>query len=61
MRKDVGQLLCRELTAPLGGILEVTRSIMKESGTVPAEKVLVNARQINESIFRLDQLAKSLT
>ena len=61
LRKDVEQLLCRELTAPLDGILEVTQSMMKESGKLPPERVLVNARQINESIHRLDQLAKSLT
>lgn len=61
LREDVVHLLSRELTAPLDGILGLTSTMMKEYARIAPEKVFVNARQINESVLRLNQLAKSLT
>jgi two-component system sensor histidine kinase/response regulator len=61
LRDDVVHLLSSEMVAPLDGILTVTSEMMREPGLVPPEKVFVNARQINESVLKLNQLAKSLT
>lgn len=60
LRDDVVHLLSKELTAPIDGILGLTTTMMKEYARIAPEKVFVSARQINESILRLDQLAKSL-
>jgi K+-sensing histidine kinase KdpD len=61
LRADVVHLLSTELTAPLEGILGLTSAMMREYSIIPPEKVFVNARQINESVLRLNQLTKSLT
>jgi two-component system sensor histidine kinase/response regulator len=60
LREDVVHLLSKELTAPLESILGLTSTMMKEYSRIAPEKVFVNARQINESVLRLNQLAKSL-
>ena len=60
LREDVARLLSKELTTPLDGILGLTSAMMKEYARIAPEKVFVNARQINESILRLNELAKSL-
>ena len=61
LRDNVVHLLSTELVGPMDGILGVTSEMMRERGALPPEKVLVNARQINESVLRMEQLAKSLT
>jgi two-component system sensor histidine kinase/response regulator len=60
LRRDVVQLLSREIAGPLDGILGLTSNMMREYAVLPRERVFVNARQINESVLRLNQLAKSL-
>ena len=60
LREDVVHLLTQELTGPLDGILGLTSAMMKEYARIAPEKVFVTARQINESVLRLNQLAKSL-
>lgn len=60
LREDVVHLLSKELTAPLDSILGLTSAMMKEYARLAPENVFVSARQINESILRLNQLAKSL-
>jgi K+-sensing histidine kinase KdpD len=60
LREDVVHLLSTELMAPLDGILGMTSQMMQEYGALPPEKVFVNARQINESVLRINLLAKSL-
>jgi two-component system sensor histidine kinase/response regulator len=60
LRDDVVHLLSKELAAPLDGILGLTSTMMKEYARIAPEKVFVNARQINESVLRLNELAKSL-
>jgi CheY-like chemotaxis protein len=60
LRKGVDHLLARELTGPLDGILGFTADIMRESGQIPPEKVAERARRINESVVRLNLLAKAL-
>jgi DNA-binding response OmpR family regulator len=60
LRHEVVELLSREITAPLDGILGVTSSMIKEYPQLPPERMLVNARQISESVQRLNLLAKSL-
>ena len=60
LRDDVVHLLSKELTAPLDDILGLTSTMMKEYARLAPEKVFVNAREINESVLRLNQLAKSL-
>lgn len=61
LRADVVNLFSKELTAPLDGILGISSAMMQEHNIIPREKVFVNARQIKESILRLNQLARSLT
>jgi two-component system, sensor histidine kinase and response regulator len=60
LRDDVVHLLSKELTAPIDGILGLTSTMMKEYARIAPEKVFVSAREINETMLRLDQLAKSL-
>ena len=60
MHEDVVHLLAQEITGSLDGILDVTSSMIKEYSALPPETVLVNARHINDSVARLNQLAKSL-
>jgi CheY-like chemotaxis protein len=60
LRRGVDQLLAREMTGPLDGILGLTAEMMRGSGEIPPEKVAERARQINESVARLNQLAKAL-
>ncbi|MDB6065523.1 MAG: hybrid sensor histidine kinase/response regulator [Pedosphaera sp.] len=61
LRADVVHLFSKELTAPLEGILGLTSSMMQEYSVIPPERVFVTARQIKESILRLNQLTQSLT
>jgi two-component system, sensor histidine kinase and response regulator len=60
LRDDVVHLLSREITAPIDNLLTLTTTMMKEHSFLSPEKVFVNARQINDSLIRLNQLAKSL-
>jgi two-component system, sensor histidine kinase and response regulator len=60
LRQDIVHLLSKEISAPLEGILGLSLSMMKEYAAFPPEKLLANAREINESVQRLNQLAKSL-
>ena len=60
MRKGVNQLLAQELSGPLKGILGVTADLLRDSSQLAPEKVAAGARQISESVLRLDRLAKSL-
>ena len=60
LRHGVAQLLTKEITGPLDGILGLTSRMIQEYPSLPPERVLANARQINESVARVNQLAKSL-
>jgi two-component system sensor histidine kinase/response regulator len=60
LRDNVVHLLSKEMTAPIDGILGLTSAMMKEYARIAPEKVFASAREINESVLRLDQLAKSL-
>ncbi|MDB6110416.1 MAG: response regulator receiver sensor signal transduction histidine kinase [Pedosphaera sp.] len=60
LRSEVVQLISKEIAGPLDGILGLMSDMMKDCGELPPEKVLANARQIKESVLRLNQLAKSL-
>ena len=60
LRQDIVHLLTQEFTGPLDGILGLTKTMMREYSALPPETVLLNARHINESAARLNQLAKSL-
>jgi two-component system sensor histidine kinase/response regulator len=60
LRKDVEHLLAREFTAPLNGILGLTTPLMKDAGLLSPEKVSASARQISETVHRLNRLAASL-
>jgi len=60
LRGDVAHLLSQEISAPLDGILGITSTMMRECGVIAPEKVFGNARQINESIKRLNRLAKNI-
>jgi CheY-like chemotaxis protein len=60
LRKGVDHLFAREITGPLDGILGLTAEMLRETGQAPPEKVAERARRINESVVRLNQLAKTL-
>ncbi|MDB6019007.1 MAG: response regulator receiver sensor signal transduction histidine kinase [Pedosphaera sp.] len=60
LREDIVHLFSQEFTGPLDGILGVTSNMMKDYAALPPERVFVNARQINESVVRLNRLARSL-
>jgi two-component system sensor histidine kinase/response regulator len=60
LRHDVVQLISQEIAGPLDGILGLTSDMMKDPAALPPEKVFAKARQIRESVERLNQLAKSL-
>ncbi len=60
LRQNIVHLLSREMTGPLDGILGLSSSMIREYAALQPEQVLVNVRQINESVQRLNQLAKSL-
>ncbi len=60
LRKGVDHLFARELKEPLDGILGLTADMLRDSGPIPPEKVAERARRINESLVRLNQLAKAL-
>jgi CheY-like chemotaxis protein len=57
---SVAHLLSQELSDSLDGILGLTSTMMRDYTELPPEAVLANARHINESATRLNQLAKSL-
>ncbi len=59
MRQGVDHLLAQEIAQPLDGILGLTADMLRNADQLP-EKVAASARKINESVLRLDQLAKSL-
>jgi len=61
LRENVVHLLSTEMVGPLDGILNMTSEMMRDSSELAPEKVFVHARHINESVTRLNQLAKSLT
>jgi two-component system sensor histidine kinase/response regulator len=60
LRKGVDHLFAREITGPLDGILGLTADMLRDADRAQPEKVAESARRINESILRLNQLAKSL-
>ena len=60
LRKGVDHLFAREIRGPLDGILGLTAEMLRDAGQAQPEKVAESARRINESILRLNQLAKSL-
>ena len=60
LRKGVDQLLAQELSGPLRGILGATADLLRNPGQLAPEKVASSARQISESVLRLDRLAKTL-
>lgn len=61
LRKGVDHLLAHEIAGPLDGILGLTADMLRSSQTLVPEKVTASARKINESVLRLNQLAKSLS
>ena len=60
MRKEVDHLLSRELAGPLDGIMHLTADLLRNPDRLAPEKIATSARRINDSILRLNQLAKSL-
>ncbi|EEF57266.1 response regulator [Pedosphaera parvula] len=60
LRADVVHLLSQEITGPIDSILDLTTTMMREHSFLSPEKVFVSARQINDSLIRLNQLARSL-
>jgi len=60
LRKGVDHLLSHEFIAPLDGILGVTADMMRNPAPISSDKLSAHARQITESVVRLNQLAKSL-
>jgi two-component system sensor histidine kinase/response regulator len=60
LRQEVARLISQEMSEPLDGIMGVSSNMIKDYAAIPPEQVLVNARQINESVHRLNKLAKSL-
>lgn len=61
LRENIIQLFSRELAAPLDSILGLTSAMMRDHAALSPEKVFANARHINESVSRLNQMARSLT
>jgi two-component system, sensor histidine kinase and response regulator len=61
LRENIVQLFSREIAAPLDSILGLTSAMMRDHAALSPEKVFVNARHINESVSRLNQMARSLT
>jgi two-component system sensor histidine kinase/response regulator len=61
LHQDVAHEVSREMAAPLDGILGLTSNMIKDYAALPPEKVLVNARQIKDSIQRINLLARSLS
>lgn len=61
LRENVTRLLSQEVAGPIDAILGLTSSMMKDYARIAPEKVFVNAREINETASRLNQLTKSLT
>jgi CheY-like chemotaxis protein len=60
LRRGVEHLFASEITGPLDGILGLTAEMLRDAALARPEKVAESARRINESILRLNQLAKSL-
>jgi CheY-like chemotaxis protein len=60
LRENIVHLLSQELSGPIEGILGLTAAMMKDYARIAPEKIFVNAREINESVLRLNRLAKSL-
>jgi two-component system, sensor histidine kinase and response regulator len=60
LRKGVDHLFAREITAPLQGLAGLTADMLRDAGPVAQEKITERARQINESVVRLNQLVKQL-
>ncbi len=60
MHKGIDHLFAQEIAGPLDGILGLTAEMLRDAAQAQPEKVAESARRINESILRLNQLAKSL-
>jgi two-component system, sensor histidine kinase and response regulator len=60
LRRGVDHLFAREIAGPLDGILGLTAEMLRDAAQAQPEKVAENARRINESILRLNRLAKTL-
>jgi CheY-like chemotaxis protein len=60
LRRGVDHLFAREISGPLDGILGLTAEMLRDTGQVTPEKAAERARRINESVLRLNQLAKTL-
>ncbi len=50
-----------DASKPIGGILEVVASMLRQADKLTPEEAISDARQINESAMQLDHLARSLT
>lgn len=57
---NVAHLFTQELSGSLDGILGLTSEMMADYHKLAPEAILANARHINESAARINQLAKSL-
>lgn len=60
LRKGIDHLLARDITGPLNGILNLTGEMLRDPGKLAPDKIASNARQINESVLRLNELAQTL-
>ncbi len=61
LHENIARLLSQEVAGPIDAILGLTEAMMKDYARIAPEKVFVNAREINETASRLNQLTKSLT
>lgn len=60
LHKGVDNLLVREISGPLNGIIGLTTELARDAGRMAPESVAERARRITETAARLDQLAKTL-
>ena len=60
LHTEVAQLMSQELSGPIKGILGAATDLMREYATLGPERVFANAYKINESVRRLDRVAKTL-
>jgi two-component system sensor histidine kinase/response regulator len=60
LRKGVDHLFAQEITGPLRGLAGLTADMLRDAGPVPPEKLTERARELNESVVRLNQLVKAL-
>jgi two-component system, sensor histidine kinase and response regulator len=58
--RGVDNLFVREITGPLDGIAGMTTELVRDANQMPPEKVAERARRINETVARLNRLAKTM-